>query len=147
RRHLARRHAGQHLALLVHRRDRLVFLALPRAPAPAVAVRDRERADRLRRGPEGDPAPAALARPAGLHPHPPLERSAARRTFRRARRAARARGRDHSIPQRIAVASSSSAARAKRCMLASRSALPVSSVAASSTGPLTAKQAWPGASP
>ena len=66
-----RRDAGQHLALLVHRRDRLVVLALLRAHARALADprgRDRRRADGLRRVPQGDPAPAALAGRAGPTP-------------------------------------------------------------------------------
>src|SRR3989475_6403257 len=45
------------------------------------------------------------------------------------------------------ASSSSSALRAKAHMLASRSELAVSTVIAASTGPLTAMQAWPGASP
>ncbi len=45
------------------------------------------------------------------------------------------------------AAKSSSAARVKAHMLASRSARPVSRVSARSTGPETAKQEWPAASP
>ena len=76
-----RRDAGQHLALLVHRRDRLVVLALLRAHARALADRrgpNRRRADGLRRVSQGDPAPAALGGREDLHRHPALERDAAR---------------------------------------------------------------------
>ena len=47
----------------------------------------------------------------------------------------------------IACISRSSAAAVKTSMLAKRSALPVSSVIARSTGPATAMQLWPEASP
>ena len=92
-----RRDAGQHLALLVHRRDRLVVLALLRAHARPLADprgRDRRRADGLCRVPEGDPAPAALAGREDLHRHPALERDAEGRALRRAgaARGAGARG-------------------------------------------------------
>ena len=96
-RHQPRRDAGQHFALLVHRRDRLVVLALLRAHARALADpgrADRRRADGLCRVPEGDPAAAALACRQNLYRHPALERDAEGRALRGAgaARCAGARG-------------------------------------------------------
>jgi pimeloyl-ACP methyl ester carboxylesterase len=79
------RAARQHQLLLVHWRDRLVVLSVLRAHAPALADPGRlddRRADRLRRVPARDPAPAALVGRAHLHRHPPLEHAAAGRPFR-----------------------------------------------------------------
>ncbi len=76
RRGQPRRDAGEHLALLVHRRDRLVVLAVLRANARAVADpgrRDHQGADGLCGISQGDIEPAALARGKDLHRHPPLE--------------------------------------------------------------------------
>src|SRR4051794_13020209 len=86
---------GQHRALLVHRRHRLVVLAVLRAPARAVADSGRShgrRADGLRRVPARDPAPAALAGGTDVHRYPTLERDAARRPFRSYGAAGRAGG-------------------------------------------------------
>ena len=94
-----RRDARQHLALLVHRRDRLVVLALLRAHAWAVADpgrRDHHGADGLRGISEGDPlARRARSRETHLHGHPPLDAHAKGRALRGAgaARGAGARGR------------------------------------------------------
>src|SRR5207237_8759858 len=106
--YFARRSPRQYLALLVHRRDRLLALAVSRALASAVAVRDGARAGRLRRVSEGDPASAALARGQGLYRHPALDGHAAWRPLRRAGSAAGARARGHRL-YLIASLSSSSA--------------------------------------
>ena len=82
-----RRDAGEHFALLVHRRDRLVVLAVLCAHARAVADpgrRDHHGADGLCGISQGDPEPAALARGEDLHRHPPLDPDAEGRPFRRA---------------------------------------------------------------
>src|SRR3954447_4220649 len=87
--------AGQHRALLVHRRHRLVVLSVLRAPARAVADSGRShgrRADGLRRVPARDPAAAALVGGTDVHRHPALERDAARRPFRGDGAAGRAGG-------------------------------------------------------
>ncbi len=59
-------------------------------------------ADRLRRLPEGDPAPATLARGAHLHRPPPLDRDAQGRPLRRARAAGGARRGDPRLPAAVA---------------------------------------------
>jgi len=103
----ARRDARQHRALLVHRRDRLVVLALLRAHAWAVADpgrRDHQGADGLCGIPQGNPEPAAFTRGEDLR-HPPLDAHAEGRAFRRARtaRSAGARGR-RVLPRAVLVA-------------------------------------------
>ena len=77
RRGQPRRDAGQHLALLVHRRHRLVVLALLRAHARALADPGRRDRRRCRWATPNFPKeilqPAALAGGEDLHRHPPLD--------------------------------------------------------------------------
>jgi pimeloyl-ACP methyl ester carboxylesterase len=71
--------------LLVHRRDRLVFLAVLWGQAPAVAHSRRANhqcSDRVRPFPSRDRAAASLAGGTHLHRYPALERHAVRRPFR-----------------------------------------------------------------
>ncbi|BCM83959.1 epoxide hydrolase family protein [Methylobacterium indicum] len=88
--------ARQYLALLVHRRDRLVVppLLFPDAPALAGAGRgEGAGADGLRGVPEGDGPPAPLAgRANDVRGSSPLDRDAARRALRRPRAAGPPRG-------------------------------------------------------
>ena len=89
--------AGQYRPLLVHRRDRLLVLALlcPHARAVACAAGgDRRRAGGLCRLPARDSAAATLARGAGLHRPSPLDRDAQGRPFRGDGAARGARRRD-----------------------------------------------------
>ena len=80
-----RPHARRHLALLVHRRDRLVVLAVLRPPArlgdPARGRQDL-RADRLRAIPARNAKSPAPRRRARVHRYQALERHAQGRTFR-----------------------------------------------------------------
>jgi pimeloyl-ACP methyl ester carboxylesterase len=81
-----RRNAGEHFALLVHRRDRLVVLAVSCAHARAVADPGR-RTDRGADGlcgiSPGDPEPAAFAGGEDVYRHPPLDHHEEGRPFRR----------------------------------------------------------------
>ena len=98
---LAKADAG---GLLVHRRDRLVLLALLRAYAPALANSGRRRdpgGDRVLRLPARDRATAALDRRAHLGQHHTLDRAGARRPLRRDGAARRARARDQGLLQAV----------------------------------------------
>ena len=70
------------------------YYARMHGPWPIPEGPDRRRTDRLRRIPQGDPAPAPLARGQDLYRHPPLERDAERRALRGAGAARCSRARD-----------------------------------------------------
>src|SRR6185369_15024982 len=125
KRHKSRRDAREHLVVLVHRRDRLVVLALPRAAAWPVADprgRNRRRADRLRGVSQGNRAAAALACREDLYRHSATERDAERRPLCRARAARAARARDPRVlppaTQRALARRSGSRARPARALRA-----------------------------
>jgi pimeloyl-ACP methyl ester carboxylesterase len=101
----ARPHARRHFTLLVHRRDRLVVLALLRPSARFDAARRRHdlRADRLRAIPARNAETAAPRRRARVHRHPALERDAEGRTFRSVGAAGTARRRGAGVLPGIAL--------------------------------------------
>ena len=83
--HQPRPHAGEYLAVLVHRSHRLVVLAVLRPAAYDVADLAGEPdhgADRLCCVPQGNPAATTLDRRKDLYQHPTLDRNETRRALR-----------------------------------------------------------------
>ena len=106
------RMARQHRAVLVHRRDRLVVLAVLRTAAHTVAGVAEEpdhRADRLRAIPEGNRPSAALDREQDLHRHPALDRDDQGRSLRSDGTAGRAGARDPGVLPAVAIKAAASA--------------------------------------